>query len=72
MVSKLLDILWELGLFNALSKPSETLLMEFGDSLAGAVIEDDRGDDVIELWGEPKEGVGSIMNVPIENELYKP
>ena len=49
-----------------------SLLMEFCISLAGAIIEDDRGDDVIELWDEPKEGVGSIMNVPIENELYKP
>ena len=29
-------------------------------------------DDVIEVEDEPKEGVGSIMNVPIENELYKP
>ena len=48
--------------------PSISLLIEFCVLLAGV----GKPDDVIELEDEPKEGVGSIMNVPIENELYKP
>ena len=48
--------------------PSITLLIEFCVLLAGV----GKPDDVIEVEDEPKEGVGSIMNVPMENELYKP